>query len=404
MLFNSVSSYIGLRYARASKSNQFIAFINFFSVMGIALGLMALITVSSVMNGFELQLKQRILGITPHILLDVATPDETLRQTLDSLPQVKAYAPFIESEAIVQSSSELKGVMLQGIDPQQDQQYQVIEQNMLYGSLQQLQPGEYGIVMGRALASRLKISIGQQVRVIAAGASVYGPFGRVPSQRKFRLTGLYEVGSELDDKVALVHVNDISRLMRKKKSQLLQTRLFLHDAFQYQQVIDALAEFPIGMNNWRQRQGPLFDAVKMEKNMIGLMLLLIVSVAAFNIVSSLVMLVTEKRGDIAILRTQGIDNRGIVQIFLINGLYNGVKGCLIGFVLGVVICLQLNNLLELFNLQFFLGTAEAGLPVDMQWPQILLMLVMCLLFCFLATLYPAWRAMKQLPANALRHE
>lgn len=404
MLFNSVSSYIGLRYARASKSNQFIAFINFFSVMGIALGLMALITVSSVMNGFELQLKQRILGITPHILLDVATPDETLRQTLDSLPQVKAYAPFIESEAIVQSSSELKGVMLQGIDPQQDQQYQVIEQNMLYGSLQQLQPGEYGIVMGRALASRLKISIGQQVRVIAAGASVYGPFGRVPSQRKFRLTGLYEVGSELDDKVALVHVNDISRLMRKKKSQLLQTRLFLHDAFQYQQVIDGLAEFPIGMNNWRQRQGPLFDAVKMEKNMIGLMLLLIVSVAAFNIVSSLVMLVTEKRGDIAILRTQGIDNRGIVQIFLINGLYNGVKGCLIGFVLGVVICLQLNNLLELFNLQFFLGTAEAGLPVDMQWPQILLMLVMCLLFCFLATLYPAWRAMKQLPANALRHE
>lgn len=395
-----VSAFIGLRYAKASKSTHFIAFINLFSVVGIALGMLALITVSSVMNGFELQLKTRMLGITPHIVVDTLKQDDTLRVDYSSHELVAFSSAFSESEGIVQSRRGIQGVLIHGIDPEFMQNSSVLADNMVYGTLSDLQAGQYNVVIGRALATQLSIRPGDQLRLISAGASSYSPFGRMPSQRLFNVVGIFDLASQMDDKVAYVHIHDSAKLLRKKAEDVSQTRLFLHDAFQYQQVE---ADIDLPTTNWRARQGPLFDAVKMEKNMMSLMLLLIIAVAAFNIISALVMIVTEKQGDIAILRTQGMNGRQILSIFLINGLYNGVKGTVIGLIGGLLVVWQLNNLLQLLNVPVAIGDGQ-GLPVDVQWPQIASLVMLSIGLCFTATLYPAYRALRVRPAEALKYE
>ncbi len=403
-MFQPVSAFIGMRYARASKGNHFIAFINLFSVIGIALGLMALITVLSVMNGFEGQLKQRVLGINPHIMVDTRGASEAQIQGLQHLPGVLASSPMIEAEGVIQASQGLNGVLIQGVEPQAMQQHSVIAENMLVGSMLDLQPGSYRLIIGRALSMQLNLNVGDQVRMIAAGASVYSPFGNIPSQRIFTISGVYSVGSELDDKVVLMSHTDAARLMRTKPQDISETRLFLQDAFAYQPVVDAITALGLDSHNWRARQGPLFDAVKMEKNMMALMLLLIVAVAAFNIVSALVMVVTEKQGDIAILRTQGMTAGNVMQVFLYNGLYNGIKGTLFGVVGGLLLVNQLNNLLKVLGIPLMFGPNGMGLPVDLRWQQVGILVVFSLLLCFIATLYPALRAMKVNPASALKYE
>jgi lipoprotein-releasing system permease protein len=403
-MFYPVSAFIGLRYAKASKGNNFIAFINFFSVAGITLGLTALITVLSVMNGFEGQLKQRILGIVPHIVVDTRNIDEVQRQAVRHVVGVLASSDFIESEGVIQSGKGLQGVMIQGVEPQVMAEHSVIAQNMVMGDFSLLREGEYGVIIGRALALQLDIRPGDHSRLISAGASVYSPFGRMPSQRLFTVVGIYDVGSELDNKVILLHINDAASLLRNKPEKLLQTRLFLDDAFDYLQVLERLAPFNLPSDNWRSRQGPLFDAVKMEKNMMGLMLLLIIAVAAFNIVSALVMVVTEKQGDIAILRTQGMSALKVMEIFLFSGLYNGLKGTVYGVIGGLLLVSQLNNILALVHAPIMLGSGGQGLPVDLQWHQVGLVVALSLLLCFVATIYPAYRAVKIDPAKALKYE
>ncbi|MEP4891851.1 MAG: lipoprotein-releasing ABC transporter permease subunit [Aliiglaciecola sp.] len=395
-----VSTFIGFRYARASKSSHFIAFINLFSVVGIALGLIALITVSSVMNGFELQLKNRMLGITPHIVADTrdSAPDKIAQ--LAEIEGVDGVSPIIESEGIVQSRRGIQGVQLHGVDPEYMQQHSIVAQNMIFGQFSQLKSGQYNIVMGRALASKLSIRPGDQVRIISAGASSYSPMGRMPSQRLFTVVGLFDLASQLDDKVVYIDIQDNAKLLRKSADKLQQTRLFLEDAFQYRRVEQ---QIDLPTVDWRVRQGPLFDAVKMEKNMMSLMLLLIIAVAAFNIVSALVMVVTEKQGDIAILRTQGMRGSSIIVIFLINGLYNGIKGTVIGLILGILLVTQLNTILEVFGMPIAVGDGQ-GLPVDIRWQQILSLVTLSIGLCFIATLYPAYKALKVQPAEALKYE
>jgi lipoprotein-releasing system permease protein len=335
-MFYPLSAFIGLRYAKASKGSHFIAFINFFSVAGIALGLMALITVLSVMNGFEGELKLRNLGITPHILVQNKPDVDVTADIFNRIEGVVASVQQIDSEGIVQSSEGLKGVMFQGIQPDIMQRSSIIAENMLAGQFTDLVKGEYGIVIGRALSIKLNLRIGEQARLIASENSYFGPFGRIYSQRVFRVVGIFNMGSALDDKAILMHIDDLARLLRSKTPSLAQTRLFLKDAFDYKSVVQALDKEGYSSTNWRDQQGVLFDAVKMEKNMMSLMLLLIISVAAFNIVSALVMVVTEKQGDIAILLTQGMTRNNIMGIFLFNGVYNGIKGTAIGVVAGVL--------------------------------------------------------------------
>lgn len=403
-MFHPVSAYIGLRYAKASKGNHFIAFINFFSVVGIALGLMSLITVLAVMNGLEGQLKQRVLGITPHIVVDTRSSDSEVIQELENIDGVLTSSRFIEAEGVLQSARGLQGVLMQGVEPGVMSQHSVIAQNMLIGSLDLLVAGEYGVVIGRALSQKINLRIGDRTRLMAAGASIYSPIGRIPSQRIFTVIGIYDVGSELDDKVVLLHIKDAANLLRTKVSRVSQTRLFLHDAFDYQRVLQAIQPLALPSDNWRSRQGPLFDAVKMERNMIALMLLLIIAVAAFNIVSTLVMVVTEKQGDIAILLTQGMSRIQVLYIFLFNGTYNGIKGTFFGVTAGLILVSQINNIIALLGIPVLLGANGQSLPVELKWEQVLVLVFFSLILCFVSSLYPAYRAVKVDPARALQYE
>ncbi|GAA0349389.1 lipoprotein-releasing ABC transporter permease subunit [Bowmanella denitrificans] len=401
-MFYPISAFIGLRYARASKGNPFIAFINAFSVAGIALGLTALITVSSVMNGFEGELKKRILGINPHMLVHTTAADKV--EQLNQLPHVVASSAMIETQGLLQSPRTLHGVMIQGIAPQTMPDNAIIASHMMLGELGELKSGEYGLVLGRPLASLLGLGLGDKVRLLSAEASVYTPLGQVPSQRQFVITGVFDVGSELDDKVVLIHLDDAARLLRGKTEELAATRLFLDDAFSWQSVKGQVDELGLTSSNWRERQGPLFDAVNMEKNMMALMLVLIIAVAAFNIVSAMVMVVSEKRGDIAILRTQGLSGASLIRVFMINGLYNGLKGTLFGLLGGLLLSNQLNPLLGLLGIHLIATPDGEGLPVEIQVHQVALMLFLSLLLSLLATLYPAMRAARVQPAQALRDE
>ena len=406
-MFYPLSAFIAYRYAKSGPSqsagaNSFISFINRFSVAGIALGLTALIIVISVMNGFEGQLKTRILGIVPHIEV-LGDVDES---TLSALPHVITTMPYRETEAVVQSRSELRGVQVHGVVPDTMIANAMVAQQMEQGRFNSLEAGHYHVILGRALAIKLDARIGDQLRIMVAGASVYTPFGRMPSQRLVTISGIFDMGSQMDDKAIYMHKDDVNRLLRDPKGAGESTRLFLDDAFEYAVPVAQLnAQQPgLKLKTWRERQGPLFDAVKMEKNMMFLMLVLIIAVAAFNIVSALVMVVSEKQGDIAVLQTQGMTPSTIMWIFIFNGLFNGVKGASIGLVLGVVVTLQLNTFLAWIGSPIALSADGQGLPIDMRLSQIITVVLLSLLLCLCASIYPARKAMKTQPSLALQNE
>ncbi|WP_100642321.1 lipoprotein-releasing ABC transporter permease subunit [Alteromonas facilis] len=397
-MFHPVFAFIGLRYSRASQASSFVAFINFFSVTGITLGIMALIVVLSVMNGFEGQLKQRILGVMPHIVAQA--PAQTL--ATEQIPSLVGAMPFGEAEGVLQTSNALRGVMLQGIEPEQMETLSIIDDSLLVGDLSDLQPGSFRIIMGRALASQFGIRPGEPLRILVAGASVYTPFGRVPSQRLVEVAGIFDMGSELDDKTLFMHVSDLQKLKREK-GPIDTSRIFLSDAFDYAKSSAALDEAGIDHTTWRARQGPLFDAVKMEKNMMFLLLLLVIAVAAFNIISALVMVVNEKQGDIAILMTLGMHKYSIMKVFLFNGMANGLKGAVLGTALGVIAVLSLNPLLSTFGVSTGYSLS-GGLPIDLRVSQVIGVAVFALVLCLLSTLYPAFKALTVQPARALQYE
>ena len=272
-MFYPLSAFIAYRYAKSGPSqsagaNSFISFINRFSVAGIALGLTALIIVISVMNGFEGQLKTRILGIVPHIEV-LGDVDES---TLSALPHVITTMPYRETEAVVQSRSELRGVQVHGVVPDTMIANAMVAQQMEQGRFNSLEAGQYHVILGRALAIKLDARIGDQLRIMVAGASVYTPFGRMPSQRLVTISGIFDMGSQMDDKAIYMHKDDVNRLLRDPKGAGESTRLFLDDAFEYAVPVAQLnAQQPgLQLKTWRERQGPLFDAVKMEKNMMFL--------------------------------------------------------------------------------------------------------------------------------------
>ncbi|MBU3022661.1 lipoprotein-releasing ABC transporter permease subunit [Aestuariibacter sp. A3R04] len=398
-MFQPVSAFLALRYATADKQNSFVSFINLFSVAGIALGLMSLIIVLSVMNGFEGQLKKRILGIVPQIVAH-AEPHE-IDET--QFPGVYGKMAYAETEGVIQAQTGLRGMRIQGIVPT-SMENSIVADNMVTGSLGTLTPGSFNVVIGRALAVQLDIRVGDRLRLMVAGASIYTPLGRIPSQRLVTVSGVYSVGSQMDDKVIFMALDDLKRLMRLASDSPSDTRLFLEDAFNYQEVVLQLDRAGVASDNWRERQGPLFDAVKMEKNMMFMMLLLVIAVAAFNIVSALVMVVTEKQGDIAILQTQGMAPGYVMLVFVLNGIFNGVKGALVGLVLGVGVTLQLNNVLDLVHINLALSADGHGIPIDLRWHQVVTVTLFSLALCLVASIYPAYRAMKVQPASALQND
>lgn len=410
-----VSARIGYRYSKSKVGNSFIALINFFSVLGLGLGVAALIVVLSVMNGLEDQLKQRILGVVPHIVIPHNTlPDNVtlpISQLLsdDLSSSVTAVMPFIERQALIQSSQDLSGVTVQGIVPKIMQRASTLNDNFVFNDLSGLQAGQYHVVIGYALARKLNVQVGDTLRIILPSSSRFTPFGRVPAQRNVTISGVFSLQSVEDSQTLFMHIEDLHRLARIKYeanniNASDSTRWFIDDPFTYHQLSEGLDALGIVHTSWRERQGPLFDAVKMEKNMMALMLLLVIAVAAFNIISALVMVVIEKTPDIAILRTQGLSAWQVMQIFMFNGLFNGVKGIVAGICFGVALVYSLNPILILLNVPIALSGDGSPVPVLLELANILWIVGISLTLCVLATIPPALKALRLLPAQSLKYE
>lgn len=398
-----LSVFIGLRYLRGRSGDRFSRFVSLMSTAGIVIGVMSLITVSSVMNGFETKLKDRILGVLPQAVVsyqDSMTPimkgaPDFIRQLSKAQPP----EPIVRSEAVLQSPSLLTAGYLIGIDPKLKDP---IGQHMIAGSLQGLIPGHYGLLIGRSLAHEMKVSVGDTVRLIVTQASQYTPLGRVPSQRNFVIAGIYDTGSDIDQQLMIANITDVSRLLRLPSGMASGWRIFLNDPFAVTDV--AKTPLPSGWrwNDWRDQRGELFQAVKMEKNMMSLMLALIICVAVFNIISALIMVVMEKQSEVAILKTQGILDRAIVFIFVVQGAFSGVVGALLGGAIGVGLSLHLNQFLAWFQVD--LSSLGGALPVVINPVYIGVIISSAIGLSLLATLFPAYRASSVKPAEALRYE
>ncbi|KFZ35985.1 ABC transporter substrate-binding protein [Shewanella mangrovi] len=407
----ALSCFIGYRYWRARKSNAFASFITFFAVSGIFLGVAALIVVSSVMNGLEGQLKQRILGAIPQLTVHTQAPLtdwQKLKQQLLSLPGVKGVEPSIANQAMVQSAANIQAVELYGIFPEEDKSLSPLAVNTFNDAFNALQPGKYNVLLGSELARRLNVMSGDKVRLLSGEGVIYSPLGPVPSQRTFTVVGVFEMGSQVDANVAYLHYGDARRLMRKSADDIEDLRLFLADPFLAPtvspKVANLLAQQGIKatVTDWRDSYGHLFAAVKMEKNMMSLLLSLIIAVAAFNIVSALVMMVVDKTADVAVLKTQGLSPFGVMLVFISQGSLNALLGLLLGLVVGIGSTLNINSIMSVLGMHI-LGVGQR-LPVILNPSQLGIIALGSVVLTLLATLYPAVRAAAVQPANALRYE
>ena len=416
-MYRPLSLFVGLRYTASRRGNHFISFISLVSMLGLMLGVAALILVLSVMNGFDRELRQRILGMVPHATLS-AYGDEGLDQWQGLADQVRpepgiaGVAPFVQAQGMLTSYGRVQGVLVNGIDPQFEREVSIIGDHMQQGAIEQLQAGEYNIVLGELLARYLGANVGDKVTLVLPEASV-SVAGVVPRMKRFTVAGVFSVGAELDANLAYVHIQDAARLKRLQDGRVDGLRLKLNDLFQAPMRARQIAERqdrPLYVSDWTRTHGNLFQAIQMEKRMIALLLLLIVFVAAFNIVSTLVMVVTDKRSDIAILRTMGATPASILRIFMVQGVLIGVIGTALGVGLGVTLALTVTDLVawieQILGIQFLSAEVYfiSYLPSELIWSDVGLITVAALLISFVATLYPAWRASRTQPAEALRYE
>lgn len=414
-MFRPFSLYVGLRYTGAKRSNHFISFISLVSMLGLMLGVAALIVVLSVMNGFDRELKERILGMVPHATIAgygeplqswQAVADEIARQ-----PGVQGTAPYIQAQGMLTQGGSVHGVQVTGIDPVRETQVSIIGEHMRAGSLAALNSERFGIVLGAILARSLGVSTGDKVTLVLPEASV-SVAGVVPRMKRFTVVGIFEVGAELDASLAYISLQDAA-IIKREGDGVDGIRLRFDDLFEaparVRQIASAL-DGPYLVSDWTRSHGNLFQAIQMEKRMIGLLLFLIVFVAAFNIVSTLVMVVTDKKGDIAILRTLGATSGRIMRIFMVQGCLIGTVGTLLGTGLGVLLALTVTDLVawmeRALGIQFLSADVYfiSYLPSQLQWDDVGLICSAALTIGFLATLYPAWRASRTQPAEALRYE
>lgn len=410
-MFKPIALFIGLRYTRAQRSNHFISFIALVSMIGLMLGVAVLITVLSVMNGFDRELKNRILGMIPQATIasgEIIQDWPKLVAQAEQHPQVAAAAPFTQIQGMITAQGQVSGVVISGIEPALEEKVSIVQHHMTAGTLTELREGEFGIILGQSLTDGLGLGIGDKVTLVLPEASP-SPAGVIPRFKRFTLVGTFNIGSDVDGMIGYIHLNDAARLLRLPDGAQ-GVRMKLDDIFAAPQVSRELAQqMPnVYPNDWTQTHGNLFAAIQMEKAMVSLLLFLIVLVAAFNIVSSLVMTVTDKKSDIAILRTLGASPATITRIFMVQGVIIGAVGTLIGTVLGVISALTIGDLFgwvsRVFGLQLMDAYFINYLPSHLRWADVALVVSVSLVLSFLATIYPAMRAAKIQPAEALRYE
>ncbi|NLW04567.1 MAG: lipoprotein-releasing ABC transporter permease subunit [Pseudomonadaceae bacterium] len=411
----SLPLLIGLRYTRAKRRNHFISFISLTSMLGMMLGVAVLILVLSVMNGFDRELRERILGMVPHLAIknyQDFSNWQAVAKELGEHPEVIGVAPFVNGQGMLIHEGYNRGTLVAGILPEYENQVSIVGQHLQAGiTLDALQPGEYGILLGDLLARFLRVGTGDKVTLLLPEASIT-PAGVFPRLKRFTVLGTFKVGAELDGNLAYVHLHDMQTLMRLDNN-IEGLRLQLDDLFQASRLTRELVNklgYPYRGSDWTQSQGNLFQAIQMEKRMIGLLLMIIVAVAAFNIVSTLVMMVTDKQADIAILRTLGASPGTIMRIFMVQGLTIGVVGTLVGVALGILLALNVSDLVlwleGLLGIQFLDANVYFinYLPSELRWDDVRFITISALVLSLLSTLYPAWRASKIQPADALRYD
>ncbi len=414
-MYKPLSLFVGLRYLRAKRKNHFISFISLISMLGIALGVTTLITVLSVMNGFEKEIRTRILGMVSHAVIrpwdgklnDWQAVVEKARQH----PQVVGAAPFIERETMIQARG-VNGAIIRGIEPQLETEVSDIGEHMLEGELADLRAGEYRVILGSGLARKLAVMVGDKVTVYAPQSRAT-PVGVIPPMRSFEVAGIFEVGvHEYDSAMAVIHLQDAGKLFRLGGSAG-GVRLKLTDMYQAWNVAQELAMELDGLyqvRDWTGQHVNYFRAVKTEKAVMFIILSLIVAVAAFNIISTLVMVVTDKQADIAILKTMGTSSGTIMRIFIIQGCFIGIIGTALGVLGGIALATNIDTVfpwLERFA-GFELLPADiyyiSDLPSDLKMPDVYKFAGLSLLMSLISTIYPAWRASRVHPAEALSYE
>jgi lipoprotein-releasing system permease protein len=415
-MFKPIEFYIGLRYTRAKRRNHFISFISATSLLGIMLGVVALIVILSVMNGFQKEVRERILGMAAHATISGVNGE--LNDWRDVQAQAKGFehvigeAPYVEGQGMLISGQKVSGVLLRGILPQEEGQVSDVISSIVRGSIADLKPGKFNIVLGNELALTLGVSVGDKVTLVTPQINVT-PAGLMPRLKRFSVIGIFKVGMEEYDRgVAILQLKDAAKIMRLNNA-VTGVRLRLDDLYQAPQVSRDLAMKMGGyyrISDWTMHHRNYFAAVKTEKRMMAVILFLIVAVAAFNIVSTMVMVVTDKQSDIAILRTLGASPRSIMGIFMVQGATIGIIGNFLGIVTGVILALNTESIANWVEKTFGFEFLDphiyyiSKLPSDLHMADVAVIGCAALLITLVATLYPAWRASRTHPAEALRYE
>ncbi len=414
-MFKPIPVAIGLRYLRAKRRNGFISFISLASIAGIALGVTALITTLAVMSGFQREIRDRMLQMAAHATVSAygepLTDWQQAVKTAVADARVAGAAPYIEKEALL-SGARNQPAMVRAVLPDQEGKVSVLADKMVQGKLDSLERGSFNIVLGKELALWLGVGVGDSV-VMTTSDFRSTPLGAVPQLKRFTVSGIFEAGyNEFDKGLAVVNLHDMQRLLRMGDG-VTGVRLRLHDMDKAWDVARDLAVNlggPYRVSDWTSENANMFRALKMEKTIMAILLSLIIAMGAFNLVSSQVMLVTDKQADIAILRTLGLTPRGVMQVFVVQGTLIGVIGTVIGVIGGIVLTLNLEHILK--AIEAVLGVQLlpedvyyiTGLPTDLQTSDVVIIAAVALAMAFMATIYPAWRAARTAPAEALRYE
>lgn len=413
-MFDRLPLMLGLRYVRAKRRNHFISFISLTSMLGLMLGVAVLILVLSVMNGFDHELRNRVLGMVPHAKIEVRgglSDWQSLAEELTQRERVIGAAPYVQQQGMFSVGGRNEGALVNGIEPGWEDRVSIIGSHMRQGSLDDLQPGEWNLVLGSILARSLGVGVGDSVTLLVPEASIT-PAGVFPRLKRFTVSGIFSVGADLDASLAYANIEDMQTLARLGDN-VEGLRLELDDLFiansETRAIVNELGSGYVGID-WTFSHGNLFQAIQMEKRMIGLLLTVIIAVAAFNIVSTLVMVVTDKHADIAILRTIGATPRSIMGIFIVQGLAIGTIGILIGVILGVILAWSISDIINFFEailgIQFLDSNVYfiSYLPSRLEWADVGNITAAAFVLTFLSTLYPAWRAARVQPAEVLRYE